>query len=71
MTEKRTITVTVNGGIWLTVQGTDGGITITKADGTALTQAEQTALGRLLDAADEFLDDLEDLFEPPEVLTGS
>lgn len=65
------ITVTVNGGVWLTVQGTDGGITVTKADGTALTQEEQAALGRLLDGADEFLDDLGDLFEPVEVLTGS
>jgi hypothetical protein len=64
------ITIRVNGGVWVTIQGTDAGITVQQADGTQLTQAELAALGRILDQADEFLDDIEDLFEPAEILTG-
>ena len=65
------VTVTVNGGVFVTIQGTDQGITVTKADGTEHTAAERAALARLLEAADDFLDDLGDLFEPVEILTGT
>jgi len=64
------ITVFVNGGVFVTIQGTDQGITVTKADGTELTPAESAALTRILEAADDFLDDLSDLFESAELLTG-
>ena len=71
LTVTLTVVVRVNGGIFATITGNGTVVTVTKADGTALTADEQAALAALIDATDAFWSSIETLFEPSEVMLGS
>lgn len=64
------VTITVNGGTYVTVNGATGQPVITRAGGGQLTAAELAALGQLLEAAADVSEHVTAMLEPAQRIVG-